>query len=558
MYQELDQPQKAVYYFNRCLQITQKQFHLSKIILLSNTIGFIIENFDKVATTPAIRAQQITQIQKSLAHLREIIDQRPTAGKDFDCQVAEGRCMINYYGKLLNKHDRAQPYADRLQAMLSDNLGQEYKMYIYNVLIPFYISSKQYDKARVLLAKNEQICQQALDVKELSINHLWWFKLDSAQTDLTSAIRHFQRYKILNDSLLNEKTRQRTSLMEVQYQTQEKEHRIVQLRQESQLRESELQKTKATRNFIVAGAVMLALLLGLFYNRYRLKQRTNQQLQAKQVEVEDKNRLLEAKQLLLEAKQLEVEDKNQLLQGLLSQKEELVEQKEWLLKEVHHRVKNNLQIIISLLQSQGRYLSDEVAINAINQSKHRVRAMALIHQKLYRSDTLSTLDASEYLKEVVGQLAESFDAGERIRFDYQLESLELDVVQAVPLGLILNEAVTNTIKYAFPNGRAGTVRLCLRHLEGQHYELVVEDDGVGLPAGLALERSHSMGAKIMRGLSKQLEGSLKVESQGGVKVTVRFLVSPVLLPDKFHSTGQFNSLQQVEKAEEVGTPPHTS
>jgi two-component sensor histidine kinase len=239
------------------------------------------------------------------------------------------------------------------------------------------------------------------------------------------------------------------------------------------------------------------------------------------------------------------------LQGLLGQKEELVEQKEWLLKEVHHRVKNNLQIIISLLQSQGRYLSDETALNAINQSKHRVRAMALIHQKLYRSDNLSTIDVPEYLKEVVEQLAESFGAGERIGFDYQLEPLELDVVQAVPLGLILNEAMTNTLKYAFPQGRAGTVGLYLHRLEGQQYELVVEDDGVGLPAGLALERSHSMGAKIMRGLSKQLEGSLKVESQGGVKVTVTFQVSPILLPAKLHQNGQRNQPEQHNQTEQV-------
>ncbi|HEX8529864.1 MAG TPA: sensor histidine kinase [Cytophagales bacterium] len=223
----------------------------------------------------------------------------------------------------------------------------------------------------------------------------------------------------------------------------------------------------------------------------------------------------------LQAKQAEVEHKNGLLEGL-------VEQREWLLREVHHRVKNNLQIIISLLQAQGRYLSDEAALHAIHQSEHRVWTMALIHQKLYRSDTLSTIDVPAYLREVVEQLGESFDATDRIGFDFQCEPLELDVVQAVPLGLIVNEAVTNALKYAFPGGRPGTVRLSLHHLDPQQCELVVEDDGVGLPPALDLERSRSMGSQIMFGLSRQLEGDLRVESRGGVKVTLSFRASGLL------------------------------
>jgi two-component sensor histidine kinase len=356
------------------------------------------------------------------------------------------------------------------------------------------------------------------DTRQASLGQFYRFQLDSMQGNYLSAIRHYQQYKRLEDSLLNETKNRQVANMEVLYDTEKKdqairlkEQNIKVLTKEKQLQQQQLAQDRLMRNALTGGAGLLLLLVGVLYNRYRLKQRSNQQLQAQQ--------------LLLQAKQAEVEDKNELLG-------ELVEQKEWLLKEVHHRVKNNLQIIISLLQSQGRYLSDEAALNAINQSKHRVRAMALIHQKLYRSDNLSTIDVPEYLREVVEQLAESFDATHRVSFDYQLEPLELDVVQAVPLGLILNEAVTNTLKYAFPNGRSGTVRLSLRHREGQHYELVVEDDGVGLASGLTLERSHSMGAKIMRGLSKQLEGTLQVESQGGVRVTVTFQASPLLPPAK--------------------------
>jgi two-component sensor histidine kinase len=379
-----------------------------------------------------------------------------------------------------------------------------------------YRSTGQYAAARRHLQKALSMCEQRPVLIDLRDIRLQLFKLDSVQARFFPAIAHYQQYKVISDSLFNESRNNQLISVQTQHEIEKKNHHIALLTQRSKVQQATIGQRQAERNALIAGTGLLLTMLSLIYNRYRLKQRSNQQLKAQQQ--------------LLEAKQAEVEDKNQLLQGLLGEKDELVEQKEWLLKEVHHRVKNNLQIIISLLQSQGRYLSDETALNAINQSKHRVRAMALIHQKLYRSDNLSSIDVPEYLHEVVEQLAESFDTADRIRFDYQLAPLELDVVQAVPLGLIVNEAVTNALKYAFPQGRPGTVRLSLRPLAGPHYELVVEDDGVGLPPGLALERSHSMGAKIMRGLSKQLEGSLKVESQRGVTITVSFLVSPILLP----------------------------
>lgn len=164
------------------------------------------------------------------------------------------------------------------------------------------------------------------------------------------------------------------------------------------------------------------MFVGLIYNRYRLKRRSN---------------------LVLEQKQGEINAQNELLRKILNEKE-------WLLREIHHRVKNNLQIVISLLNTQSAYLDNEDALVAIRNSQNRMHAMSLIHQKLYQSDNLAEIDMKWYIKELVDYMIECFGTDNKIQFTLETEAIKLDVAQAVPLGLILNEAISNVIKYAFP------------------------------------------------------------------------------------------------------------
>ncbi|WP_020604592.1 tetratricopeptide repeat-containing sensor histidine kinase [Spirosoma spitsbergense] len=486
-YHELNQPDKALIYYNKSLHSAQTQHRRSTIIALATTISAILDNFTG-ETVKDLR------IEEALAYLKEIIKRRPADKDDIDCRMAIATCYVNYYSKFTHEYAKAQHYCGQLEAMLQTNLGQDYHLYMYRTLIPFYISNKQYEKARLTLNVNEKLCQQAHYTKELAINHLWWFKLDSAEVNYASAIRHYQRYNTLTDSLINETTKQRTALFEVQYETQEKEKKIVGLRQESRLQEMKIQKAESTRNFIITGAIMLSLLLGLSYNRYRLKQRSNRQLQERQEEINLKNTTL---QLLLT-------------------------EKEWLLKEIHHRVKNNLQVVMSLLNSQASYLSDLTALSAIQESQHRVQAMALIHQKLYQSEQVARIAMPAYIQEMVAYLRDSYDLPQPIHFVLDVEPIELDVTQAVPLGLIINEAVTNTLKYAFPDGRSGRVSLSLRQLKQSVHELIIVDDGVGLPAGYNPMNSNSLGMTLMRGFSEQLGGELQVSSNPGLTITLAF------------------------------------
>ena len=527
-YKELDQPDKALYYFGKSLRVAQTQRRRTTIIHLGTTINAIIDAYDRV--DPSLR------VEEALDYLQALVKARPYDRNDIDCRMSVASCLLNFYGRVRHQYARAQPYCDELEQMRRSDLGEDYGLYINGVLIPFYVNSRQYGKARDLLAENEQLCHRARYMKELSLNHWWWFKLDSAQASFPAAIRHYQRYTTLTDSLLTEKKNQKIAQLEVQHQTQQKEHSIQQLTQQSKLQGIELQKAATTRNFIVSGAVMLVLLLGLSYNRYRLKRRGNQLLEAKQQKLQAQHEELQAQQEVLQAQQREIHQQNEYLSQLLTEKDsllsikdtllgekdQLLTEKEWLLKEIHHRVKNNLQIIMSLLNSQAASLQDQAALSAIQESQHRVQTMALIHQKLYQSEGVARIPMRSYIEDVVTYLSDSYSLSQPIGFRLDVEPIELDVTQAVPLGLIINEAITNAFKYAFPGGRPGTVSLSLQRLGETACALTIADDGVGLPEQYDPSRSRSLGMTLMHGFSAQLGGELTISSREGLCISLVF------------------------------------
>jgi two-component sensor histidine kinase len=185
-------------------------------------------------------------------------------------------------------------------------------------------------------------------------------------------------------------------------------------------------------------------------------------------------------------------------------------------------VKNNLQIVMSLLNSQADSLQDQAALLAIQESQHRVQAMALIHQKLYQAEGMARIHMPAYIEEVVAYLTDSYRLEQGVCFYAEADDIELDVTQAVPLGLIINEAITNALKYAFPGGRAGRVVVALQRLDGASFRLTVADDGVGLPEGYDPSQSRSLGMTLLHGFSAQLGGQLTIASPPGLTITLQF------------------------------------
>ncbi|OPY25069.1 MAG: sensory histidine kinase AtoS [Methanobacterium sp. PtaU1.Bin242] len=196
--------------------------------------------------------------------------------------------------------------------------------------------------------------------------------------------------------------------------------------------------------------------------------------------------------------------------------------KEMLIKEIHHRVKNNLMIITSLLSLQSQYINDQESRTIFQESENRARSMAMIHEKLYQSGEGKTINFTEYIRSLGMELYRTYALNPSlIKLEMELDDAWLDVDTAIPMGLIFNELITNCLKHAFPDERTGKIWINFKKTD-EGYVLMVADDGVGLPEDFDLERSDSFGLKLVNILTKQVEGQLQLDTSKGTSFTINF------------------------------------
>jgi two-component sensor histidine kinase len=205
----------------------------------------------------------------------------------------------------------------------------------------------------------------------------------------------------------------------------------------------------------------------------------------------------------------------------------LLLQRETLLREIHHRVKNNMQVMSSLLSLQTRAASNDETKRMLEENQHRIQSMALLHEMLYQSDDLATVDFARYLRRLGEHLFGSYGVNSRqIRLVTELDPIGLELDDALPSGLLISEVISNSLKHAFPEGREGEVRIGMRRQAPDTVLLTVSDDGVGLPSGLEWSTSRSLGLRLVRALAEQLRANLDIRSDGGTHVKLLFTVKP--------------------------------
>ena len=197
-----------------------------------------------------------------------------------------------------------------------------------------------------------------------------------------------------------------------------------------------------------------------------------------------------------------------------------LKEKEVLLREVHHRVKNNLQIIISLLNLQSRYITDETTLSAFRESQNRVRAMALVHEKLYGSADLATIDLDNYIRFLGNNLVQFYGIqGKNITLTIDIHDIFLAIDTAIPFGLMINELISNSLKYAFPNGRKGEISIAI-HRQDHTLTILFRDNGVGIPEDLDWRNARSMGLQLVTALVDQLDGTIELDRTAGTRFTM--------------------------------------
>lgn len=212
------------------------------------------------------------------------------------------------------------------------------------------------------------------------------------------------------------------------------------------------------------------------------------------------------------------------LQREAAKTESSLQEKELLLREIHHRVKNNLQVISSLLSLQSRYRKDAQAIELAQESQNRIKVMALIHEKLYRSKDFANVEFSDYIKNLVNDLFASYKVStSRISLKMDIENISLGIDTAIPTGLIVNELVTNCLKYAFKPDKDGQIRISLRSLDNGEKELIVSDNGIGLPDSLDIDKAESLGLRMIANLTERsLHGKVNINKSNGTEFQIIF------------------------------------
>jgi len=358
-------------------------------------------------------------------------------------------------------------------------------------------------------AGNFKECRKFLDrilspalFKEANQRILWYtyynlYRVDSAAGRLRSALRYFHLYDSVNARVLDVRTTNEVLKLKEQYEALQREKKVQQLEAENRL---QLQKDASTKKLFIGGFMLLGVIIVLVFLLYYNKWRRNRELRIQAAEIDKQNRAL---------------------QELNDEQAGLIKEKEWLLHEVHHRVKNNLQLITSLLLSQSEFIRDPAAIDIMKESRLRVETMSLIHQKLYNSGNLSSIYMPEYFGELVDYFKDSFVLMRKVVFHLEIDKLWLDVSKAMPLGLILNEVITNALKYAFPHTPEDWIRIRLT-ANGEWITLEVKDNGRGLPPEFDVASSSSFGMILMRGMAEDLQGSFEVNGTDGTHISIRF------------------------------------
>ncbi|MBN2461859.1 MAG: transporter substrate-binding domain-containing protein [Candidatus Cloacimonetes bacterium] len=229
---------------------------------------------------------------------------------------------------------------------------------------------------------------------------------------------------------------------------------------------------------------------------------------------------IEVKIITTLAKAVSIEEERKMVAAKIR---DSLEEKEILLKEIHHRVKNNMQIISSLLKLQARKITDKYSQELFQDSYQRVKSMALIHEKLYASSDLMKIDFSSYISNLTENILKNFSMGiHKIKMHTDIKDLFLDINTAIPCGLIINELVMNSVKYAFTGRKEGNINISMQKGNNNIISLVVKDDGLGIPAGVNLKEPETLGLQLIQALSSQLRGNFSITGKNGTAFTLKF------------------------------------
>jgi len=361
--------------------------------------------------------------------------------------------------------------------------AKEGLIYSYNNLGSCYFQLGDYQKAEAYylkaldLARKHNFTVQVLFAQKSLAN------LYSKTARYKQANKYLSSYYQLKDSVFTKTKHQQITEMEQKYESEKKGRKIAALNAQSAQQQLEINARASERNMWIGISILAFVFVGILVFYYLNKKKLSERLSRQ-------NALIE----------------------------KTIGEKDVLLREIHHRVKNNLQIITSLLNMQSRFLDDDKSRSIVEESKDRIKSMSLIHQKLYQEENLTGIEAEAYFTELIDSLCHSYGVdASRIKRQISIENLLLDVDTAIPLGLIINELISNAFKYGVDREN-GAFRFEFSQCENDVLCVRIKDNGPGMPEDFDMAKSKSYGMKLVQSLSKKLKAEVVFENNQGLEV----------------------------------------
>lgn len=429
----------------------------------------------------------------------------------------------------MNRHEEALHHFNKSLAIRVETQQKRGLSYAYNNLGLVFLDMDQTDSALVYFEKSMKIKKSHGDIRDLSIGHinigeayLKMNNLDSAESrylkalvlcnkkgyaeleiegylglsvvheakgNYTQAFNYLKLHDQLEDSMHLQNNERSIQELQASYELQKTQNELAHLEQRQQLQALQLENYELTRNSLYIGISAILIVVLVVLLRYRSVNRLNRALKSS----------------------------NKNLRETQVSKEE----KETLLKEVHHRVKNNLQIITSLIRLQSETISDPQVSSLFNESQDRIKSMALVHEELYRSDDFTSIQVEKYFRNLITELLATYSLSTQVNFSINTNVNQLGVNTLIPLGLMVNEMITNALKHAF-NGGDGELSLELFEESDGAFSLKLSDNGRGFPQDVMLNNPSTLGLELIHTLAGQLDGEVSFNNNPGAEYTVTF------------------------------------
>ncbi|OYT13386.1 MAG: hypothetical protein B6I19_05455 [Bacteroidetes bacterium 4572_114] len=484
---------KALEYFEQLLDI---------YIEADNCIG-IISTHNEIARAYYLSGNS----QKAIEHYDESLKLAEKTGTTKDLAKTYENLGDIYYKAEYNQ--KALGYYNKSLIVNIKNGELNSTALSYFCISHVYCSLKDFEGALENLGMSLSIAQkQDLENLEGDI-YLKYSEVYDEKGDKEMALSYFKLYSRKRNILFNKEKNQALIEQNVKYESEKKDQEIELLNKENEIKELNIKQKSYQLYLSIAIGGLVLIVVVIIYGRYRAKQKANILLAGQKEQLKKFNTELIAK--------------NELISGQKQEIEKRVEEKEVMLRELHHRVKNNMQVIYSMLSLQADKLKDKDAISAIEANIHRVWAMALIHHKLYLDENLTQINMPQYINELSTNILETnTNKKQQINIKYDIQNINLEADMAIPLGLIINELLCNALKHAFNDVSSPELNIQLKEESNHNLVLNIKDNGAGISEDIAPNKPGVFGLELINMLVRQLKGKLEITNQNGAcfKLTI--------------------------------------